>query len=68
MSALYSKIHPEYASYIYLLAPISLAILNPIGFVLMEISKIKEKNAENNVSHIGLGCAVCFQNDRVECQ
>ncbi|XP_053674350.1 integral membrane protein GPR155 [Anopheles nili] len=50
VSALYSKIHPEYASYIYLLAPISLAILNPIGFVLMEISKIKEKNAENNQS------------------
>ncbi|XP_041770116.1 integral membrane protein GPR155 [Anopheles merus] len=50
VSALYSKIHPEYASYIYLLAPISLAILNPIGFVLMEISKIKEKNAENNTS------------------
>uniref|UniRef100_A0A182LZ44 DEP domain-containing protein n=1 Tax=Anopheles culicifacies TaxID=139723 RepID=A0A182LZ44_9DIPT len=50
VSALYSKIHPEYASYIYLLAPISLAILNPIGFVLMEISKIKDKNAENNTS------------------
>ncbi|XP_053662754.1 integral membrane protein GPR155 [Anopheles marshallii] len=50
VSALYSKIHPEYASYIYLLAPISLAILNPIGYVLMEISKIKDKNAENNTS------------------
>uniref|UniRef100_A0A182P130 DEP domain-containing protein n=1 Tax=Anopheles epiroticus TaxID=199890 RepID=A0A182P130_9DIPT len=50
VSALYSKIHPEYASYIYLLAPISLAILNPIGFVLMEISKIKDRNAENNAS------------------
>uniref|UniRef100_A0A182NM57 DEP domain-containing protein n=1 Tax=Anopheles dirus TaxID=7168 RepID=A0A182NM57_9DIPT len=49
VSALYSKIHPEYASYIYLLAPISLAILNPIGYVLMEISKIKDKNAQNNV-------------------
>ncbi|XP_058126638.1 integral membrane protein GPR155 [Anopheles coustani] len=50
VSALYSKLHPEYASYIYLLAPISLAILNPIGYVLMEISKIKEKNAQNNAS------------------
>uniref|UniRef100_A0A182Y319 Uncharacterized protein n=1 Tax=Anopheles stephensi TaxID=30069 RepID=A0A182Y319_ANOST len=50
VSALYSKIHPEYASYIYLLAPISLAILNPIGYVLMEISKIKDKNAENNAA------------------
>lgn len=42
--ALYEKTHPEYASYIYLLAPISLAILNPIGYILMEITKIKEKN------------------------
>ncbi|XP_055627992.1 integral membrane protein GPR155 [Toxorhynchites rutilus septentrionalis] len=41
VTALYSKLHPEYASYIYLLAPISLAILNPIGYVLMEISKLK---------------------------
>ncbi|XP_053685109.1 integral membrane protein GPR155 [Sabethes cyaneus] len=47
VTALYSKIHPEYASYIYLLAPISLAILNPIGYVLMEISKIKAKATEN---------------------
>lgn len=47
VTALYSKIHPEYASYIYLLSPISLAILNPIGYVLMEISKIKAKAAEN---------------------
>uniref|UniRef100_A0A675B322 Uncharacterized protein n=1 Tax=Anopheles darlingi TaxID=43151 RepID=A0A675B322_ANODA len=50
VSALYSKLHPEYASYIYLLAPISLAILNPIGFVLMEISKIKEKNELNSAT------------------
>ncbi|KAL1375865.1 hypothetical protein pipiens_004568 [Culex pipiens pipiens] len=48
VTALYSKIHPEYASYIYLLAPISLAILNPIGYVLCEISKIKAKAAAEN--------------------
>ncbi|XP_058053972.1 integral membrane protein GPR155 isoform X1 [Anopheles bellator] len=52
VSALYSKLHPEYASYIYLLAPISLAILNPIGYVLMEISKIKDKNELNNSTEI----------------
>lgn len=45
--ALYKNIHPEYASYLYLMAPISLAILNPIGYVLMEISNLK-KNAEQN--------------------
>ncbi|KAL7733374.1 hypothetical protein ACLKA6_004864 [Drosophila palustris] len=48
--ALYKEVHPEYASYLYLMAPISLAILNPIGLVLMEISKIiknKEEVARN---------------------
>ena len=29
----------DYVSYIYILAPISLVIINPIGFVLMEYSK-----------------------------
>lgn len=29
----------DYASYIYLLAPVSLAIINPIGFVFMELQK-----------------------------
>ncbi|XP_049954684.1 integral membrane protein GPR155 [Schistocerca serialis cubense] len=39
VAALYSNVHPEYASYLYLMAPISLAILNPIGFILMEIGR-----------------------------
>jgi hypothetical protein len=37
--ALYQKTHPDYASYLYLMAPISLVILNPVGFILMELSK-----------------------------
>ncbi|KAH8286404.1 hypothetical protein KR054_008655 [Drosophila jambulina] len=44
--ALYKDVHPEYASYLYLMAPISLAILNPIGLVLMEISKIVKNKEE----------------------
>ncbi|CAB3251441.1 unnamed protein product [Arctia plantaginis] len=43
ISALYQNTHPEYALYLYLMAPISLAILNPIAFVLMEINKQKEQ-------------------------
>lgn len=39
VEALYKDTHPDYASYLYLMAPISLAILNPISFVLMEIGK-----------------------------
>jgi predicted permease len=48
VSALYTKIHPEYSSYIYLMAPISLAILNPIAYVMMEISNLQLRNKEQN--------------------
>ncbi|KAG1692025.1 Integral membrane protein GPR155 [Nymphon striatum] len=48
IAALYSKSHPEYASYLYLVAPISLCILNPIGFVLMEIDKEKSSMFANS--------------------
>ncbi|XP_055846955.1 integral membrane protein GPR155 [Episyrphus balteatus] len=45
VNALYKKVHPEYAAYLYLMAPISLAILNPVGYILMEISqKIEQRN------------------------
>lgn len=44
--ALYSKTHPEYGAYIYLMAPISLAILNPIAYVMMEITNLQNKNKE----------------------
>jgi len=39
VAALYQKTHPDYASYLYLMAPISLVILNPLGLILMELSK-----------------------------
>ncbi|KAM3966225.1 LOW QUALITY PROTEIN: integral membrane protein GPR155 homolog anchor [Aphomia sociella] len=42
INAIYENSHPEYALYLYLMAPISLAILNPIAFVLMEINKQRE--------------------------
>ncbi|KAL1378081.1 hypothetical protein pipiens_015829 [Culex pipiens pipiens] len=48
LTALYSKIHPEYVSYIFLLASISLAFLNLIGYVLCEISIIKANAAAGN--------------------
>lgn len=47
VSALYEKTHPEYALYLYLMAPISLAVLNPVAFVLMEINKQKEQSQAN---------------------
>ncbi|CAH1115315.1 unnamed protein product [Psylliodes chrysocephalus] len=45
VAALYKTSHPEYATYLYLMAPISLAILNPISFVLMEIGKRKRRRS-----------------------
>ena len=44
LKALYGQSHPEYPSYLYLLSPISLAILNPIGCILMEVDKVKSSN------------------------
>ncbi|GAB6023980.1 hypothetical protein CHUAL_008706 [Chamberlinius hualienensis] len=41
VAALYANSHPDYANYLYLVAPISLVFLNPLGFVLMEIEKRK---------------------------
>lgn len=46
VEALYKNIHPEYASYLYILAPISLAFLNPIGLILMEIEKKRQEAIE----------------------
>ena len=39
MQALYAKTHPDFASYLYLAAPSSLMMLNPLGFVLMELQR-----------------------------
>ncbi|XP_003961954.3 integral membrane protein GPR155 [Takifugu rubripes] len=45
VEALYKSTYPEYVQYIYLVAPVSLIVLNPIGFALCEIQKWK--NQEN---------------------
>ncbi|XP_024944147.1 integral membrane protein GPR155 [Cephus cinctus] len=47
IDALYHNTHPEYSAYLYLMAPISLAILNPIGFVLLEIAKRRNQEQSN---------------------
>ncbi|KAJ8984141.1 hypothetical protein NQ317_017791 [Molorchus minor] len=49
VAALYKTTHPEYATYLYLMAPISLAILNPIAFVLMEIGKRRGSHASEEL-------------------
>uniref|UniRef100_A0A3P9JFL6 G protein-coupled receptor 155a n=1 Tax=Oryzias latipes TaxID=8090 RepID=A0A3P9JFL6_ORYLA len=49
VEALYQTTHPEYLQYIYLVAPVSLMLLNPIGFALCEVQKWK--NQENHEQH-----------------
>ena len=39
MQALYSQSHPDFEKYLYLIAPISVAFLNPIGFLLLEAER-----------------------------
>lgn len=41
VNALYHHAHPEYAAYLYLMAPLSLAILNPIGYIFLELSSVQ---------------------------
>ena len=48
LKALYGQTNPEYPMYLYLLSPISLAILNPIGCVLMEIDKFRLNSLDTN--------------------
>ncbi|KAK9874359.1 hypothetical protein WA026_002709 [Henosepilachna vigintioctopunctata] len=45
VEALYKNSHSEYVSYLYLVAPINLAILNPIAFILIEIGQKKLANS-----------------------
>uniref|UniRef100_A0A914WTP6 DEP domain-containing protein n=1 Tax=Plectus sambesii TaxID=2011161 RepID=A0A914WTP6_9BILA len=44
VDALYRQTQPEYAQYLYLAMPISLAILNPIGFAMVEIQKCLDRD------------------------
>uniref|UniRef100_A0A8C3WWE5 G protein-coupled receptor 155 n=1 Tax=Catagonus wagneri TaxID=51154 RepID=A0A8C3WWE5_9CETA len=64
VEALYQTTYPEYLQYIYLVAPISLMMLNPIGFIFCEIQKWRDtQNAsQNKVKIVGLGLLHVLQN------
>jgi len=54
MQVLYSGSYPELLQYIYLLAPIQLCILNPIGFAFLEIDQLyKTQNTQSIESSAG---------------
>ncbi|KAJ8003386.1 hypothetical protein DPEC_G00147790 [Dallia pectoralis] len=46
VEALYRNTHPEYLQYIYLVAPVSLMLLNPIGFAFCEVQRWKDNPAQ----------------------
>lgn len=48
VAALYHTAHPEYGAYLYLLAPVSLAILNPIGYIFLELSSVKKSTKKQD--------------------
>ena len=50
LKAIYGQSHPEYSSYMYLLAPISLVILNPIGFIILEVGRANNSNNSSSGS------------------
>ncbi|XP_027721622.1 integral membrane protein GPR155 [Vombatus ursinus] len=64
VEALYQTTYPEYLEYIYLVAPISLMMLNPIGFIFCEIQKCRENRdtSQNKVKIVGLGLLRVLQN------
>ena len=39
VDAIFKESHPEYSQYLYLLIPVSVALLNPIGFLMLEFHK-----------------------------
>ncbi len=47
VDAIFKSTHPEYLQYIYLLIPVSIALLNPIGLLLLELNK-NSSDKENN--------------------
>ncbi|KAK3543736.1 hypothetical protein QTP70_027151 [Hemibagrus guttatus] len=53
VEALYRNTHPEYLQYIYLVAPVSLMVLNPIGFAFCEVQKRRrEQRQQQSKLHV----------------
>lgn len=49
VTSLYGAKYPYYPGYMYLIAPISLIILNPIGFLMMEIEKFRSTTTNKDL-------------------
>nr|XP_020457327.1 integral membrane protein GPR155-like isoform X2 [Monopterus albus] len=58
VDALYQSTYPEYLQYIYLVAPISLMLLNPIGFALCEVQRWRQASHQQHSTLGILGVVV----------
>uniref|UniRef100_A0AAX7UKC5 DEP domain-containing protein n=1 Tax=Astatotilapia calliptera TaxID=8154 RepID=A0AAX7UKC5_ASTCA len=58
VDALYRSTYPEYLQYIYLVAPVSLMLLNPIGFALCEVQRWRQASHPQHSSLGILGVVV----------
>ncbi|KAG7326963.1 hypothetical protein KOW79_010364 [Hemibagrus wyckioides] len=47
VDALYHSSHPDYTQYLYLVAPVSLMLLNPVGFALCELQRWRQSPDHN---------------------
>ncbi|XP_063069463.1 lysosomal cholesterol signaling protein [Engraulis encrasicolus] len=61
VEALYRNTHPEYLQYIYLVAPVSLILLNPLGFALCEVQRWQSGNSERPQSKLQVLGTVAMQ-------
>ena len=52
VAALYAKTHPDFPSYLYLMAPISLIVLNPIAFLFMELGNRRRALADESATAV----------------
>lgn len=64
VEALYRSTHPEYLQYIYLVAPVSLMVLNPLGFMFCEVQRRKngEPSQQSKLHVLGLVVLQVFKN------
>ncbi|MFT7799549.1 integral membrane protein GPR155 isoform X2 [Arapaima gigas] len=61
VEALYKNTYPEYLQYIYLVAPVSLMILNPIGFAFCEIQKWRNSDEDQQQNKLRILGVVILQ-------
>ncbi|KAM6978424.1 lysosomal cholesterol signaling protein-like [Tautogolabrus adspersus] len=58
VEALYKRTNPQYLQYIYLVAPVTLIFLNPLGFAFCEIQKWRNQDNYQQCKILIVGCII----------